>query len=253
MEEKKTSPAYKVIRFLVWLFSPKMKIEGLENMPEEPAILVGNHAQMYGPIGCEIHLPFPRYIWCAWQMMRWKEVHAYAYQDFWSRKPRSIRWFYRVLSYLITPLAVCIFNNAHTIPVYHDARVLTTFRTTLRALEGGSSVVIFPEHDVEYNHILYDFQDRFIDVAKMYYRASGKALAFVPTYVCPALKKIVLGTPVRFRPEAPIAKERQRICDRMKERITAMAEALPVHTVVPYRKISKKDYPINRPQGDAPS
>ncbi len=251
MEEKKTSFAYKIIRFLVWLFSPKMKTEGLENLPSEPVILVGNHAQMFGPIGCEIHLPFPRYIWCAAQMMEWREVHGYAYQDFWSQKPKAVRWWYRILSWLITPLAVCIFNNAHTIPVYHDARVIKTFRASLRALEEGSSVVIFPEHDVKYNHILYDFQDRFVDVARMYHRSTGRAVTFVPLYVCPALKKIVLGEGVRYDPGAPPADERAWICGLMKERITALAEALPVHTVVPYRNIPKKDYPINRPQGDA--
>ena len=144
MEEKKTSLAYKVIRWLVWLFSPKMTVEGMENMPAGPVILVGNHAQMYGPIGCEIHLPFPRYIWCAWQMMYWKEVHGYAYQDFWSQKPKGVRWFYRILSYLVTPLAVCIFNNAHTIPVWHDTRLVSTFRTSMQRLQEGNHLIIFP-------------------------------------------------------------------------------------------------------------
>ncbi len=253
MEDKKTTFIYKILRFLIWLFYPKPKILGAENLPEEPCVIVGNHTQMNGPLVAELHLPGRRYIWCAGQMMHWSEVSSYAFQDFWSFKPKWTHPFFRLLSWLIAPLAVCLFNNAHTVPVYHDARLRTTLRESMERLDEGNSLVIFPEHNVPFNHILYDFQDRFIDVAKMYYRASGKALAFVPTYVCPALKKIVLGTPVRFRPEAPIAEERQRICDRMKERITAMAEALPVHTVVPYRNIPKKDYPINRPQGDAPS
>ena len=32
------------------------------------------------------------------------------------------------------------------------------------------------------------------------------------------------------------------------DEITAIAESLPEHTVVPYRNIPKKDYPTNRPK-----
>ena len=41
---------FKLIRTLVAVFSPKMKVVGLEKLPDEPVVLVGNHAQMYGPI-----------------------------------------------------------------------------------------------------------------------------------------------------------------------------------------------------------
>ena len=45
-------------------------------------------------------------------MMHRDEVAAYAYRDFWSGKPRAVRWFYKLLSHLIVPLSVCVFNNA---------------------------------------------------------------------------------------------------------------------------------------------
>ena len=31
-------------------------------------------------------------------------------------------------------------------------------------------MVVFPEHYVPYNHILNDFQDKFIDIARLYYK-----------------------------------------------------------------------------------
>ena len=58
----------------------------------------------------------------------------------------------------------------------------------MKRLQEGNRIVIFPEHDVKYNQILYDFQDRFIDVAKLYYRKTGKQLCFVPLYIAPKLK-----------------------------------------------------------------
>ena len=232
------------------LFSPRIRVIGAENCPAEPAIYVGNHSQMYGPIACEFYFPVRRYTWCAGEMMHAKEVPAYAFRDFWSQKPRRSQPFYRLLSYLITPISVCVFNNAETIPVYHDARLIQTFRTTLARLQEGASMVIFPEHDVPYHPILSDFQDKFVDTARMYAGKTGRAIDFVPFYLTPRRGELHIGRPIRFDPACPIAEERLRICTELKEQIVEMAERLPRHRVVPYRNIPKKLYPYNRPKED---
>ncbi len=247
MGEKKTSMLYRIIRFFVWLFTPRFQVEGRERLPDEPVIIVANHSQMYGPIACELYEPRPRYTWCIGEMFTLKEVPGYAFHDFWSYKPKRVHWFYKIVSYLIAPLSVLIFNNASTIPVYHDARLITTFRKTMQGLDEGRDVVIFPEHYQEHNHIVYDFQDRFIDIARMYYRRTGKALCFVPMYIAPHLKKMIIGDPIRFDPEQPFSAERTRICEGLMQAITNLAEAQPRHRVIPYRNIRKRDYPFSRP------
>lgn len=251
MSEKKVSPAYRVIKWIIKTCYPKMEVVGAENLPDEPAIIVGNHTQMNGPIACELYTPGKHYIWCAGQMMHLKEVPAYAYQDFWSQKSEYTRWFYKLLSYIIAPLSVCVFNNANTIGVYHDTRIVGTFKNTVARLQEGANVVIFPEHDVKYNHILYEFQDRFIDIAKLYFKRTGKELAFVPLYIAPDLKKMYLGKPIRYSAANPIEEERGRIRDYLMQQITRIAVSLPEHTVVPYRNIPRKDYPSNIPKESA--
>ena len=248
MDEKKTSVLFKIIKWCVEVFYPKMQVEGVENLPDEPVIIVGNHCQMNGPIVGELYVPGEPYIWCAGEMMHLKDVPAYAFRDFWSQKPKWSQPFYKLLSYIIAPLSVCVFNNARTIGVYHDARLLSTFKNTVKTLQEGKSVVIFPEHDVKHNHIIYDFQNRFIDIAKLYYKKTGKELSFVPMYIAPKLKKIYLGKAVRFHATEPMDTELGRICNYLMDEITAIAEALPAHTVVPYRNIPKKDYPSNIPK-----
>lgn len=246
--KQKTSSIYRGIKWLVRVCYPRMEVVGTENLPEGPAVIVGNHAQMNGPIACELYLPGEHDTWCAGEMMNLKEVPAYAYRDFWSQKPWYSRWFYRLLSYVIAPLSVCVFNNANTIGVYHDSRIISTFKNTVKRLQAGSRVVIFPEHDAPYNQILCEFQDRFIDVAKMYHKRTGRELEFVPLYLAPRRKAMYLGKPVRFRADAPLEEERQRICQYLMEEITAMACALPEHIVVPYRNIPKKQYGTNLPK-----
>ena len=245
MEEKKTSFLYKIIKGLVWLFYPKMKVMGAEKLTDEPCIIVGNHTQMNGPIAAELYCPGKHYTWCAGEMMHLKDVPEYAFRDFWSQKPRWTHPGYKLLSYIIAPLSVCGVNNANTIGVYHDTRLMGTFKNTAKRLQEGNHIVIFPEHDVKYNHILYEFQDRFIDVAKLYYKKTGRALSFVPLYIAPKLKTMYFGNPIQFAPDAPIAEERRRICDYLMQEITEIAVSLPEHTVVPYRNIPKKRYPRN--------
>lgn len=252
MEEKKTSLLYRCIKGLIRLCYPKIEVIGAENLPQEPAIIVGNHSQLHGPIACELYFPTQRYTWCAGQMMQLKEVPAYAYQDFWSNKPKYSRWFYKLLSYLIAPLSVCIFNNAQTIGVYHDTRIIATFKNTVKRLQEGASVVIFPECYEPYNNIVYTFQENFADVAKLYYKRTGKAPAFVPLYIAPNLKQMHIGKPTYFDPDTPIEQERHRICRYLMDEITAIATALPKHTVVPYPNMSKKNYPTNLPSEVTP-
>ena len=248
MNENKVSILYKAIKWLVKVFYSKIEVVGTEHLPDEPVMVVGNHTQMNGPIACELYFPGNRYTWCAGEMMHLKDVPAYAYKDFWSNKPKYIRWFYKLLSYIIAPLSVCVFNNAQTIGVYHDARIISTFKQTVQRLQEGASVVIFPEHDVPHNHIICEFQDKFIDIAKLYYKRTKRELAFVPLYIAPTLKKMYLGKPIRFCADNPIEEERKRICEYLMKEITEIAVSLPEHTVVPYNNVPKKDYPSNIPK-----
>lgn len=236
---------YNVCWNLVKLFYPKTKAQGLENLPQEPSIIVGNHSQANGPIVAELYFPGKRAIWCAGQMMRAKEVPDYAYHDFWDEKPKALKPLFRVLSYIIAPIAACIMRCGDTIAVYHDTRVINTFRNTVKKLQAGEHIIIFPECKQGYNQILCKFQENFVDVAKLYYKRTGVELNFVPMYLAPKLHSFYFGKPIRFDHTAPIADERRRICQALMDEITAIAEGLPEHVVVPYPNIPKKNYTTN--------
>lgn len=237
---------YRMIRGTVDLVYPQVDVEGLENIPQEASILVGNHCQMNGPIIAEIRLPVRRYTWCTAQMMEREEVAEYAFSDFWAQKPLWNRWFYWLFSRCIPPLSAHVFSNARTIPVYRDSRCITTFRKTIEKLQEGNHIVIFPEHAVPYNSFLWEFEDRFIDVARLYYRKTGKCLDFVPMYLAPMLRKVIIGKPIRFQADQPLDQERTRIRQSLMESVTQLAQAQPLHTVVPYPNLPKKAYPKNR-------
>jgi 1-acyl-sn-glycerol-3-phosphate acyltransferase len=236
---------YLLIKKIVALVMPVFKVEGAENLPDGPAVIVGNHSQIYGPIAAELYIPGRHYTWCISDMMEKECVADYAYKDFWSKKPLLIRPFFRLFSYLLPHLAELIFTNANTLPVYRDKRVMKTFQLSCDKLSEGARVVIFPEDYTEYNNIVHKFQRGFVHLGKYYYRTTNNSVPFVPMYVCPSLKKLVFGKPIYFDPGAKSGDEAERICTYLQETISETAYKMPRHRVVPYPNISKRYYPYN--------
>ena len=252
---KKSRFSYVVFRILRWflrIFYGKMKVEGTENLPLRDTVIIANHTQMNGPIACEFFLPENYYTWCAGEMMSMKEVPSYAFNDFWSQKPKRSQPFYRMLSYLIAPLAVCIFNDARTLKVYKDHRSLYTFKESINRLKEGSNLVIFPEKDEKCNNIIYEFQKNFVDVARLYYKKCGKKLTFVPMYIAPKLRTMYIGKGIEFDPDVEHEEEKDRITEYLKNEITRIAVELPLHKVIPYRNIPKKNYLTNKDVTEVP-
>ncbi|MDO4938756.1 MAG: hypothetical protein Q4E54_02205, partial [Lachnospiraceae bacterium] len=236
---------YKIFYFFVKLFYPKTEFVGRENLPDGPCIIAANHCQMHGPVACMLYYPREKRIWCIGEMMHMKEVPAYAYKDFWSLKPAGIKWFYKVLSYIIAPFAECIFQSADTIGVYHDRRISQTFRDSVTALKNRQDVIVFAEAHIPHNNIVFEFQKGFVDVARLYHKETGEEVSFVPMYVCPAFKKVYFGKPVRYDSGRPAHDERVRISEYLMDEVTNIGRSLPRHTVVPFENVSKDKYPEN--------
>ena len=242
-EREKPSLLYRFVKWIIRLCYPKMKCIGVENIPDEPVVFISNHCQLHGPLACELYMPVERYTWCVAEVMDRHTAPAYMYKDFWPVKRRGTHWFYHLLSYLTTPIALLLFNNANTVPVYRDTRLLDTLRRTTDLLEQGYGIVIFPECDGENNGVLNEFQEGFSDIARFYRRRTGKDVCFVPMYLAPTIKTISFGEPLRSDSAASVKAERTRVTRVMTERITALAQDLPLHDVINYRKIPKKQRP----------
>ena len=248
-KNKSTKSKGLLFRFVSSIFRRKFKkynIIGLENIPKDASLIIGNHAQMYGPLLSEIKFPYPRYTWCIGNVLKLKDAPSYILDDFWPNRKKGTTWFYKIVSYIISPVCVYTFTNADVIGVYKDTRIISTFKNTVQALKDNHHIIIFPEQHQDYNHIINEFQDKFIDVAKLYYKETGKELSFVPMYNAPKIKTVIYGKPIKFNSQIPIEEQRITICNYLKNEITQLAEGLPLHTVIPYANVKKKYYPKNK-------
>lgn len=246
VKKTKRSFWYSIIRFAVNIFYRKREFIGLENISDETAILVANHAQIHGPLVAEVQFPLKRKTWCIGNVMSTKEFIHHAKNDFWINKPKWIRWFFYILAYIIAPIGASVFKSADVIAVYKDSRLITTFKETVKELANGNHIIIFPESPENYNNIVNDFQDKFIDVARLYYKKYGKCLTFIPMYNAVRLKKVVIGKGIKYDPNMQIEEMRKTICDYLKEQITNLALTLPPHEVVKYSNEGRKHNPISK-------
>ena len=246
LKKKKKSKIFRFYEKVVSKIYGKKKIVGIENIPKEACVIIGNHAQIHGPLFSAVQFPYKKYVWCIGNMMHLKEVPSYAFTDFWSKKPKWTHWFWKIIAHLIAPLAVYIFNRADVIGVYKDTRGLSTFRNSVDGLKDGAHIIIFPECETAFNEIVYEFQDKFVDLARLYFKDTGKELSFVPMYNAPKLKTVVFGKPIKFDSSDKIENQRKTVCDYLKNEITKLAKELPEHIVVPYLNLPKKQYPKSK-------
>lgn len=250
MQNKKTSllskAIFRIFRFFAKIAYRKTKIIGIENIPSSNTVIVANHAQLNGPIIAELFMPEDCYIWANGQMVNFREVPSYAMEDFFPFKKGLQRPVFKLASYILAPLLPCIINNARVIPVYHDARIASTFRTTVKMLSKGKNILIFPECHEKCNNIINCLRDNFVDVARLYYKRTGIALRFVPMYISPELDRCYFGEGINYDPSSDAVGERHRITEHLAAEITRIGRSLPEHTVVPFDNISRKKYISNK-------
>ena len=237
--KKKKGMFYKICAFFIKMKYKKPEYYGVENIPREPCIITGNHAQMHGPIVNELYFPTDKIIWCDAPMLDKKLFTNYAYNNFFGGKPTR---FQKFLTAILKPIIVNVFKNADALPVYRDMRIVKTYKMTTDSLDAGNNVVILPECPEEFNEITNKFNEYFVDVARMYYKSNKKELCFVPMYYCCELKKMLFGKPIKFNGLAEINDERNRICEYLMQEITVLAKSLPVHKVVPFNAVPKEKY-----------
>lgn len=229
---------YRFIRWVVQKSYYRYTFEEKEVRINSGNIYISNHAQIHGPLAFELYFPDPKKIWVIGEICSRKTSSEYAMQDFWPNMKKGTKWLYWLFSKLIISwLGPYIINNSNTIPVYKDIRLRETIRSTVEHLIEGQDIIIFPEYDAPLNKYINDFQKRFVDIAQHFNKREKRPLYFYPVYICPNLKKIIVGRPTQVDASKPFAEEKARIITYLQTSITNMADSLPSFTIIPYRNI----------------
>ena len=200
--------AYRTMRRLLQTFSHKMTCNWEVPFDGEPCVFVPNHVGVFGPI--DMVAKFPYYEECRpWfnaDVMDPKLVPAYVRQDYWWKPGCWAEPLLNVtLPYMAAAVLPPILRTVPGVPVYHDMRVMTTMRQSLRLLKEGKHLVIFPEQPSGWQSHHMWINTGFLQIAPMYYKATGKALKFWPVHIDYKKHTFQVAAPIAFDPERSLA------------------------------------------------
>ena len=139
---------YKYAGGMIRLFSRKMKTEWEVPFEEGPCVFVVNHVGAVGPLDMMTKFPLRDkcHPWINDGVLDRKKVPAYVRQDYWW-KPGSFfePVLTRTVPYMAAAVLPPILRSVPYIPVYHDQRIMITFRESIRVLQKDEALIIFPE------------------------------------------------------------------------------------------------------------
>jgi len=208
--------SYRFLRGLIRLCTYHMRVEWTVPFTGEPSVFICNHAGALGPIDVCAKFPLADSIhpWMNAQVLSAREVPAYVRQDYWWKPGSRLAPLCNItLPYIAAAILPPILRTAPAVPVYHDIRVMKTFRESLKLLSAGEHLVIFPEQPSGFQAHASELNRGFLQIAPAYARATGKALPFWP--VCIDYKKRV------FRVAAPIYYDATRKLDEQMDELLA--------------------------------
>ena len=136
---------YRIMRVVLRMFFPPSRIRYAEKLDSAPSVFVCNHARIVGPVMMTLDFPRRHKNWLIACAMDENKAATYAYHDVFFGEGRRWKGFWRFLSRIVALLLPPLLRGSDPIPVYHDRRVVQTFRQSLAALREGYDLVIFAE------------------------------------------------------------------------------------------------------------
>ena len=225
-------------RMLMAVLRPffRHELKGVENIVPDvnnPIVFLCNHGEIYGPVASMLCMPVPVRPWVISDMAVSKEeVSAYVYK--YTFGPATwlgpLRW---PLARLVGPISVWGMNQLECIPVFRNKprELMTTFRTSVEALQAGDNILIFPENpDADRDHPGYEHGGMgelyrgFVMLAQVYYNRTGKRCRFLPMYAHKGLHTLSFGTEIDYDPDNDPMAERDRVVEEAYGQMTALAE-----------------------------
>lgn len=207
----------KLFNFLKWgfrLVSPKMRTEWEEPFIDEPCVFVCSHVGAMGPIYMSISFPMcdQLAIWCNEQVMNRSECAEYVRHDFWWKPESKLAPLWSAtIPHVAAAVLPPVLTSAPTIPVYHDARVMTTIRQSIKALRDGKHVVIFPEKPSGYGEYDEHINTGWLNLCVLYHRMTGKALRLWPVFIDRETHTFRVARHVQYDPERPLQEQEEHL------------------------------------------
>ena len=163
------------------------------------SIIICNHEGTDTPMTLEIFCKSPLRMWGAWEMNSGL-IKMYKYQSrvYYHEKKHWNLFLARLFCLLASPLTNMFYSGLNLISTYRDNRFIKTIKESIRALENGENVVIYPEDSTNgYLPELEGFYHGFLALAKAAYK-KGIDVPIYVTYFQKNKRIFVVDKPILY-------------------------------------------------------
>lgn len=208
-------PVFHFFRPIFSLFFQKVEIICLPDYIEDVAIYLGNHSAKSGPMTYELR--FPKYYvpWGAHEMLgNYKSRFRYLRDVFYIQKQHMHKFPASLKAGFEAIFSKMIYKGMRLIGTYRDQRMMETIKQSVKILEEGTAIMLFPEDSSEgYKEILTGFFPGFVMLADRYYKKHGIDLPVYPIYYSRKKNKMVIGHPLYVQDFVKQGLNRYQIAD----------------------------------------
>ena len=200
---------YRIAVPLIRLNIPKLEPEWEVPYDGEPCVFVANHERAVGPLEMATRFPLREssYIWIFADPLHRETTPAYVRQDHWWKEDGRLAPLWdKIIPPLMSLILPPILRSAPHVPVYHDGRAATTMKESLRLLQAGKNLVIFPEIPTGFGeHDTEKINEGWLMLLTMYEKRAGKPLPIRPVRLDLAAGKMRIRAPFFQDASRPLA------------------------------------------------
>ena len=188
-------------------------------------IILSNHEGTDAPLSLEMYSGKPIRMWGASEMNSGL-VKMYKYQTrvYYHEKKHWNLHLARLFCLIASPLTNLFYKGLDLISTYRDGRLLKTIRESMKAIEDGYNIVIFPEDSTNgYLAELEGFHKGFAILAEVAYR-KGIDLPIYVTYFNKKKLTYVVDAPVYYSQLIKDGATRDEIADKLVKRCNELGK-----------------------------
>ena len=219
-------PWFEAVKSFVRLFiKPTEFIYLGGEKPKEPGIILCNHVGTAAPLAWELYSNLPFSFWGASEMNRGL-VKMYKYQSrvFYHEKKHWNIHLARLFCLIASPLTNMFYKGLQLISTYQDTRFRTTIKESIRDIESGKSIIIFPEiSDNGYLDVLEGFHPGFTLLANMALR-HGHDVPLYVAYYKKSEKKCTVSAPIKISAIFNGEKSAEEICRELCDKCNSLGK-----------------------------
>ena len=216
---------FRCLKAIIRVFKKKPNYVFLGEEYNGPALLLSNHSAASGPLAHELYTEKPIRIWGTYEMNSGiRMVYRYLSNIYFHKKKHFNIHLSRFISIFAAPLLFLFYRGLRLIPTYPDYRFRSTLKESMKALEEGQTLLIFPEDSSDgYHDELTKFNPGCLSIAQ-YAFDRGYDLPIFVAYYQKKTKNLIFDKPFLYSELKGLNLTKEELLIKLRDRCNELGK-----------------------------